>query len=211
MNSANSFPLLTTLLMVMVFSLPSFSQVTVETRDSYTNFYHGKKIESGKNIYLVMSFTENFDQYFFDQQDNALLTILKADGSREEKTISKSDFYIDPQSGFREYYHFISNNRKIASVADFEIFISSMDGTNYARQTFGNAERKKLIRDYEPPATNASMKKKLKHYQKTGDSQGQLFGATREFRIGKRAKCRAKKRKISKDGVNGVKAMTYGM
>jgi len=188
---------------------PSFGQITIETADRYTNQY--KDRPPGKDIYLVISFTENLNQYFFDDEGNALLTVIPKNGERTETVVNKGDFYLNGKTKFQEYFYFIANNRKIGAVGDFDLYLSSIDGMNYAKQTFKKSDRKKLIKYYEPPAPNASTKKKLKYYRRTGDSMGQLTGANRRFVIQKRKNCKAKKRNMKKNGVNGVKGMTYGM
>ncbi len=196
-------------ILLLLISSAMFSQMTIETIDRYSNSYKNK---SPKNdIYLIISFTSNFDEYFFDHNNNALLTIIYDDNKREETTINKADFYINKKTQLQEYYHLICNNREISEVRSFELYISSIDGKNYTKQVFKNSDRKKLTKFYEPPAPNASTKAKLKYFRKTGNSQGQLTGANTAIIIKKRMSCKAKKRKFRKEGINGVKEMTYGM
>ena len=194
---------------LVFFSVVTYGQLTIETIDRYTNSYKNKTPKD--NIYLVLSFTSNFDKYFFNEENNTLLTVLYDDNTREEKVINKSDFYLNKKTKLQEYYFLISNNRKISEVKSFDLYLSSIDGKNYTKQSFKNSDKKKLKRFYEPPAPNASTKKKLKYFRKTGNSQGQLTGANTAIVIKKRMSCKAKKRKYRKEGVNGVKEMTYGM
>jgi predicted MPP superfamily phosphohydrolase len=185
------------------------AQYEVQTVEYFGNNYQGKRASS--KLYFVFGFTDYYDQYFFDNSGNAILIKLTPDGKKEESTINKSDFYSNKKNGLLEYYVELNTVYKIDEIEDFELILSSTDYQNFCRYSFGSKERKALTKSYGPPPKGSGSKAMLKYYQKTGISSGQLVGANTNFTISKSKKCSAKKREMRKDGINGVKEMTYGM
>lgn len=187
----------------------SFSQNEIKTIERYTNSYQEKKPKG--EIYLVSEFTEHYVKLFFNNADSCLIIVVKPHGNRETKTVKKSDLYYNKKTRLYAYYHLLCGAKYLHKQSLFDLFIVSNDFNNGAKISFSNKDRNKLIKAYALPKGNATNKQKLKYFKKTGDSQGQLMGYTREINILKRKKCSVKKREFRKEGINGVKEMTYGM
>lgn len=194
---------------LLCIGLNAFSQHTIETADRYTNSFKNKTPKS--DLYMVIGFTPEFEPYFFNEKDETLITILKESTEKEELFVAKTAFYKNRKTGLLEYYYKISSTYKFPEQELFKVVLSSKDGANYSITEMTEKDQKKLIKLYGLPGPNASQKEKLKYFQKTGDSQGQLMGATNEIVLKKRTKCSVKKREYGTNGINGVKEMTYGM
>lgn len=185
-----------------------YSQYDLEVIEKYTNSYQNKEPKS--EIYLVIGFSQDFGQYFFDAKDSCLLVVKKPVGEGMSKRLSKKDFFKNSKNGLLEYYYMVSHAHKIKEAGLFDLYLASPDSSNFTKVSFTENDRSKLAKAYDVPDDNASSKEKLKYYKKTGDRQGQLMGQARIIEIKKRMKCAAKKRKYRKEGINGTKEMIYG-
>ena len=187
----------------------SFSQNEIKTIERFTNSYKNKKPKS--DLYLVSEFSDYYLNLFFNTSDSCQVIIITPDNKREVTVLKKEDLYYNKKTGLYSYYHYICKSTKIPEQSAFDLRIVSNDFSNQAKLDFTASDKRKLMKAYGIKDVNSSNKKKLKHYKKTGDSQGQLMGDTQKINISKRKSCSAKKREFRKEGINGVKEMTYGM
>lgn len=194
---------------LLCFGLNTYGQHIIETADRYTNSFKNKTPKS--DLYMVFGFTPELEPYFFNENEEALIIVLKESTKKEELLVAKTDFYKNKKTGYLEYYYKISSAFKLPEQELFKVVLSSGDGANYSITEMTEKDQKKLIKLYGIPGADASNKEKLKYFKKTGDSQGQLMGATNEIVLKKRTKCSVKKREYGKNGINGVKEMTYSM
>lgn len=183
-------------------------QYELEIIEKYSNSYQNKEPKS--EIYLVIGFSENFGKYFFDAHDSCLLVIKKMVGEGMHKRLGKKDFFKNSKNGLLEYYYLVSHANKIKDAGLFDLYLASVDSSNFTKVSFTEKDKSTLAKAYDVPDDNASSKEKLKYYKKTGDRQGQLMGQAKIIEIKKRMKCSAKKRKYRKEGINGTKEMIYG-
>ncbi|MEY5049118.1 MAG: hypothetical protein RLZZ175_2477 [Bacteroidota bacterium] len=174
--------------------------------ERYTNSFQNNNPKG--EVYLVVSFSEDYAKLFFDKNDSCMLHI-KSDSSFIKK-IHKSVFFKNPKNKFYEYYYFLSKANQMNDLKLFDFYLISTDSLNYTKVSFTDKDKRKVISKYKMPDVNASAKEKLKYYKKTGDRQGQLLGQAPIVEIYRRMKCSAKKRKFRKEGINGVKEMIYG-
>lgn len=176
-----------------------FGQHTIQTIDRFTNSYQNKTPKN--DVYLVIAFPEAINNYFFNEQGEALITIQTQDGKKEELVIRKADMYLNKKNGLSEYYYKVASVAKLREQAPFKLIFSSTDKTNYSIININQRDQKKMIKRYHAPKAGASNRKKLKHFKKTGNSQGQLMGASNEIIIRKRKKCSVKKREFAEQGI----------
>jgi hypothetical protein len=188
------------------FSVKAQELLEIKVIERYTNSYQNKNPKG--EVYLVVSFSEDYSNLFFDKNDSCLLNIVK--DSSIVKKIHKSEFFKNSKNKYYEYYYFLSKANQMNDLKLFDLYLISTDSLNFTKVSFTLKDKNKVINKYKMPDVNASAKEKLKYYKKTGDRQGQLLGQAPIIEIYRRMTCSAKKRKFKKEGINGAKEMIYG-
>ena len=189
------------IILTLFISFSAHGQNELSTRTVFTNHHPAHSWRD--KVYLLFEMAADF-------KPCKIKVINNTNGTSSIDTLHKINLYHNKKLNLNSYYYDLGKAKDIYSRHLISVSLLDSIGNTIVTESITEKDQKDIAKAYGVSAPGASQKDKLKTFQKTGNTQGELMGKNEDIRIVKRETCVDKKKRYRKNGVNGNKEMTTG-